>query len=154
MRGEGEGLSTGFFRIKKAGRLRIGIGSALDEKYLLRIEGWTGKEGDDAILEAKLVRPLSDVECVHTDVGPERVPRSMALIAYAPFPLSGLFTRGGRPFWVRAWTDDYVELSIDASFPGAQRAHSPIHARERRSDPSSDRRAGRGDGRGMDSLPL
>ena len=36
---------------------------------------------DDQILEAKLVRPLSNVGCVRTDQGPERVPIGMALIA-------------------------------------------------------------------------
>ena len=116
-KGQEEGMPASFFRIKKAGRLKIGVGSVLDEKYLLRVEGWTKDDTDDQILEAKLVRPLSDVECVHTDVGAERVPLGMALIAYAPFSFSGLLTRGGRSFWVRGWTDDYVELSIDLSFP-------------------------------------
>ena len=34
-------LPPHFFDIKKAGRLKIGIGSALDEKYLLEVEGAT-----------------------------------------------------------------------------------------------------------------
>jgi len=110
------GLPASFFRIKKAGRLALGIGSALDEKYLFRIEGWTKEAEDDEILEAKLVRPLSGIDCVRTDLGPQRVPLGMALIAYAPFPFSGLITHGGRTFWVHGWTDDYVELSIDFSF--------------------------------------
>ena len=108
------GMPAGFFTIKKAGRPTLGIGSALDEKYLLRIEGWSKDADDDQILEAKLVRPLSDVGCVRTDQGPERVPLGMALIAYAPFPFSGLLTHRGRTFWVHGWTDDYVELSIDS----------------------------------------
>jgi len=110
------GMPASFFSIKKAGRLRLGISSALDEKYLIRIEGWTKEADDDQILEAKLVRRLSGLDCVRTDQGPERVPLGMALIAYAPFPFSGLFTRRGRTFWVHGWTDDYVELSIDSSF--------------------------------------
>jgi len=106
-----------FFRIKKAGRLKIGIGSALDEKYLLRVEGWTEREGDDQILEAKLVHALSDSGCVHTDAGPGRVSLGMSLIARASFPYSGLLARGDRSFWIHGWTDDYVELSIESSFP-------------------------------------
>jgi hypothetical protein len=94
----------------------MGIGSALDEKYLLRIEGWTAAPDDDEILEAKVVRPLAGVDCIRTDVGPRRVPLGMALIAYAPFAFSGLFEHKGRTFWVHGWTDDYVELSIDFSF--------------------------------------
>jgi Uncharacterized protein conserved in bacteria (DUF2252) len=111
------GMPASFFRIKKAGRLKLGIGSALDEKYLFRIEGWTREDDDDEVLEAKLVRPLSEIDCVRTDVGPQRVPLGMALIAYTPFPFSGLFTNKGRTFWVHGWTDDYVEMSIDFSFP-------------------------------------
>jgi hypothetical protein len=106
-----------FFRIKKAGRLKMGIGSALDEKYLLRIEGRTRGEDDDQILEAKLVRPLSETGCVHTDAGPRRVALGMSLIARASFSLSGLFPRRDGSFWVHGWTDDYVELSIESSFP-------------------------------------
>jgi hypothetical protein len=34
-------MPADFFSIKKAGRLKLGIGSALNEKYLLRIEGWS-----------------------------------------------------------------------------------------------------------------
>jgi hypothetical protein len=114
------GVPASFFSVKKAGRPTLGIGSALDEKYLLRIEGWSTEADDDQILEAKLVRPLSDVGCVHTDQGPERVPLGMALIAYAPFPFSGLLTHRGRVFWVHGWTDDYMELSIDSWFTSPQ----------------------------------
>ena len=110
------GMPASFFRIKKAGRTALGIGSALDEKYLFRIEGWSKEADDDQILEAKLVRSLSDVGCVEADQGPERVPLGMALIADAPFPFSGLFTHRGRTFWVHGWADDYVELSVDSWF--------------------------------------
>jgi uncharacterized protein DUF2252 len=110
-------LPVSFFRIKKAGRLRMGIGSALDEKYLLRIEGGTAADGDDQILEAKIVHPLSETGCLHTDAGPGRVPLGMSLIADQSFPFSGLFARGGRSFWVHGWADDYVELLIESSFP-------------------------------------
>jgi hypothetical protein len=117
MRTQTHRAPASFFRIKKAGRLKIGIGSALDEKYLLRIEGWTEGEGDDQILEAKLVHPLSDSVCVHTDAGPGRIPLGMSIIARASFPYSGLLAHGDRWFWIHGWTDDYVELSIGSSFP-------------------------------------
>ncbi|HVH28397.1 MAG TPA: DUF2252 family protein [Vicinamibacterales bacterium] len=120
MLADGAGMPSSFFDIKKAGRLTLGIGSALDEKYLFRIEGWSSEADDDQILEAKLVRPLSDVDCVRTEQGPERVPLGMALIANAPFAFSGLFTHRGRTFWVHAWTDDYIELSIDSSLASPQ----------------------------------
>jgi uncharacterized protein DUF2252 len=116
-RAQNPALPATFFRIKKAGHLRIGIASALDEKYLLRIEGWTPGEDDDQILEAKEVHALPDTGCVHTDAGPGRVPLGMSLIASTPFPFSGLFGHGDRFFWVHGWTDDYVELSVALAFP-------------------------------------
>jgi hypothetical protein len=48
------------------------------------------------------------------------VPLGMALIAYAPFPFSGLLTHRGRTLWVHGWTDDYAELSIDSSIASPQ----------------------------------
>jgi hypothetical protein len=110
-------LPARFFRIKKAGRLKTGIGSALDEKYLLRVEGWTDGGGDDQILEAKLVRPRSDAGCVHADPGTVRMSLGTSLVAPVPFPFSGLFVHGQHLLWVHGWTDDYVELAVDSSFP-------------------------------------
>jgi hypothetical protein len=117
MYAEAPSLPSGFFHIKKAGRLASGIGSALDEKYLLRIEGWTDGDGDDRVLEAKLVHPLVDTECLRADAGAERVPLGMSRIARVSFAFSGLFVHGQRTLWVHAWTDDYAELSIETSFP-------------------------------------
>jgi Uncharacterized protein conserved in bacteria (DUF2252) len=117
MRTQAPARPASFFRIKKAGRLKMGIGSALDEKYLLRIEGWTRRDDDDQILEAKVVHALSDTGCVHTLVGARRVSLGMFLIARAPFRLSGLFFHGDRSLSVHGWTDDYVGLSIESSFP-------------------------------------
>ena len=116
MRAETPTLPASFFRIKKAGRLMTGIGSALDEKYLLRIEAWTAREDDDQILEAKLVRMLSPTACVHSEAGPARVLLGMSLFAPASFLFSGLFAHAHCPFWVHAWTDDYFELSIESAF--------------------------------------
>jgi hypothetical protein len=118
MRTENPATPPAFFRIKKAGRLQMGIGSALDEKYLLRIEGRTAEDEDDQILEVKGVHALPDGTCVHTDLGPQRVLLGMSLIANASFQLSGILARGDRFFWVHGWTDDYVELSIESSFTG------------------------------------
>jgi uncharacterized protein (DUF2252 family) len=53
-----------FFDIKKAGRLKMGIGSALDEKYLLRVEGATKAQEDDLNLEIKEARSLRGISCI------------------------------------------------------------------------------------------
>jgi uncharacterized protein DUF2252 len=120
MRAKSPALPANFFRIKQASRLALGIGSALEDKYLLRVEGNTDRDDDDQILEAKLVRALPDSGCVSTEVGAYRVFLGMSLIARAPFPYAGLFTRGGRVFRVYGWPDDYVELDGGASFPDAR----------------------------------
>jgi hypothetical protein len=116
MQAKSPALPARFFRIKKAGRLALGIGSALEDKYLLRIEGPTAREGDDRILEAKLVGALPDSGCLRTEVGARRVFLGMSLIARAPFPLGGLFAREDRVFRVYGWTDDYIELKGESSF--------------------------------------
>ena len=90
------GMPASFFTIKKAGRPTLGIGSALDEKYLFRIEGWSKEADDDQILEAKLVRPLSDVDCVRTAEAPSGCPSAWLSSPPLPFPFSGLFAHRGR----------------------------------------------------------
>ena len=117
MRRQDPALPAKFFRVKKAGRLKTGIGSALDEKYLLRVEGWTDGEDDDQVLEVKLVRALSETDCLHAEAGPARVSLGMSLVAPVPFPFSGFFVHGPDTLWVHGWTDDYVELAVHSSFP-------------------------------------
>ena len=44
-----EDLPPHFFDIKKVGALTMGVGSALDEKYLIIFEGWTTADEDDLL---------------------------------------------------------------------------------------------------------
>jgi hypothetical protein len=106
-------LPPWFFRVKQAGALRMGIGSALDEKYLLILEAWSDAPDDDLIVEAKQIRDLSGNPCMRTDVGASRILDGQRLIAYEPFAFSAVVPRGDRYFWVHDWTDDYQEASID-----------------------------------------
>jgi len=117
---EWSGMPASFFRLKRAGRLRLGIGSALDEKYLVRVEGWTDAPDDDVVLEAKEVRDLAGVSCTRRDMGPDRILTANELIAYEPFPFSGLMEKEGKVLWVHAWPDDYEELGIPTSFREAE----------------------------------
>jgi hypothetical protein len=107
------------------GRLRLGVGSALDEKYLLRVEGPTSDPKDDLILEAKEARDLTGIDCIlPTKRGDAfRVLVAQARISYNPYPHVGYIVihprRGDtrdRTFWVRQWSDNYHELSVDDSF--------------------------------------
>jgi len=105
-------LSPRFFSVKRIGRLTMGIGSALDEKYLIVIEGVSDSPADDLILEAKQIRDLAGNPCVRTDAGASRVLDGQRLIAYEPFAYAAVVPHAGKYFWVHDWTDDYAEASI------------------------------------------
>jgi hypothetical protein len=105
-------LPLHFFQIKRVGALRLGVGSALDEKYLIVFEGLTESDDDDLIVEAKQIRDLSGNPCLRTDVGASRILYGQDLIAYEPFQFSAAVPRGDKYFWVHDWTDDYQETSI------------------------------------------
>jgi len=101
-----------FFKVKRVGALRIGIGSAGDEKYLLRVEGHSQASDDDMILEIKEVRAMPADSCVRSQPGPDRIVQGNSRLAYQPFAYAGGITLEGRAFWFHAWPDNYVELDI------------------------------------------
>jgi hypothetical protein len=101
-----------FFNVKRVGALRLGLGSALDEKYLILFEGPTEADDDDLIVEAKQIRDLSGNPCLRTDVNASRILSGEELIAYEPFRYSAVVPRGDKSFWIHDWTDDYREASI------------------------------------------
>jgi uncharacterized protein (DUF2252 family) len=108
----GRELPAGFFRVKRLGALTMGVGSALDEKYLVIVEGDTAAAEDDLVVEAKQIRDLTGNPCVRTDVGASRVLDGQRLIAYEPFAYAAVVPHGGKFFWMHDWTDDYQEASI------------------------------------------
>ena len=67
------GLPSHFFRSKKIGLLRAGIGSALSAKYLVRVEGMTDAPDDDVILEVKELVDRQSYACVLLAPGPSRI---------------------------------------------------------------------------------
>ena len=105
-------LPESFFSKKKGGALRIGIGSALAEKYLVRVEGPTTADDDDVLLEVKQVRDPTGVDCVRSAPGPSRIFVGQARIAYEPFRFPGVFHVGDKTFWIHAWPDNYAEVDI------------------------------------------
>ncbi len=108
-------LPPAFFTIKKVGTHPLGIGSALDRKYLVRVEGPTDDPLDDVILEAKEVRDLSGISCIgHThNLDPFRVLVGQARIAYRPYPYLGYAEFDGDTFWIHGWADNYHEMDLD-----------------------------------------
>jgi uncharacterized protein (DUF2252 family) len=105
-------LPDHFFHVKKIGALTMGVGSALDEKYLILFEGETLAPEDDLVVEAKQVRSLAGNPCLRTDAGASRVLDGQRTIAYEPFAYAAVVPHGDKFFWVHDWTDDYREASI------------------------------------------
>ena len=107
------------FEVVKMGELKIGIGSALDRKFLFRVRGPSEDPADDLILEAKLQSLPEGVECVSTPpaggmfrplMAAARIGRRLPdVFGYVP-----LEQRRDRPvhFWVQEWDPGYSELSI------------------------------------------
>jgi hypothetical protein len=117
-------VSPRFFEIKKAGRLKIGVGSGLDEKYLFEVEGPTQAHGDDLILEVKEVRDLHGISCIKlTQTNPMRPIVIQARLAFKPYRYAGFVSmprmagyKSAKTFWIHEWPDNYNELSIRTAF--------------------------------------
>ena len=94
----------------------MGLGSSLDKKFLLRLEGQTEAPDDDVVLEAKEVRDMSGVSCVHRGFGAYSIVVSQRNIGrmsprfLAQVPQVEQTPRNARPFWVHEWLSDYHEL--------------------------------------------
>lgn len=114
MLADNAGVPEWFFYVKKVGRLRIGIGSALSAKFLARVEGPTRADDDDIMLEAKELTDRQGFGCVRVDPGPSRIFTGDARLAYQPFRYPGVIHLGNRTLWVHAWPDNYVELAIQS----------------------------------------
>jgi hypothetical protein len=69
-------FAPGYFAVRHAGWLHIGIGSAATRKVLIRVEGPTGDADDDELLEAKEVANLEGVRCLE---GPT-TPRALRVV--------------------------------------------------------------------------
>jgi len=111
-------LEPSFFDIEDLGYLRLGIGSALDRKYLVRVRAATDDPEDDVVLELKQVRDLQAIDCISVGRGTEplRILIGQSRIAYQPYSLLGYVRFDGYTFWVHAWVDNYAEASIAETF--------------------------------------
>ncbi len=119
---EGPELTKEFFQFQKAGYLRMGIGSALDIKYLVRIHGKTSEPFDDVVLEIKQIRDISGIDCIAVPQksDPFRVLVGQARIAYQPYNFLGYIRFRNYNFWVHSWVDNYIELKIGASLQSVE----------------------------------
>jgi hypothetical protein len=90
----------------------MGIGSALDRKFLVRVEGPTESDADDQLLEAKEVKDISMIGCVKAPPGADRILAGHSRLANQPFLFAGFLRVDGVTFWLHAWPDDYVEVTV------------------------------------------
>ncbi|MEM7675162.1 MAG: DUF2252 family protein [Myxococcota bacterium] len=108
-------LRAEFFDIVQTRRLSLGIGSALDDKFLVRVAGDTDDPLDDVVLEVKEIRDLSGISCINatTSQDPFRVLVGQSRIAYRPHRFLGYIRLERRIFWIHAWVDNYREFKLD-----------------------------------------
>ena len=57
-------LPPGYLTVARAGWLRMGVGGALADKILIRVQGPSAKPDDDELVEAKQVQHLGGLPCL------------------------------------------------------------------------------------------
>lgn len=106
-------LSEGFFALKAGGLLEMGVGSAHQRKFLVRVEGKTPDPSDDVILEKKEMKKFLTGLCSRQRrADPSRVIDAEAKFSRTPERLLGYVAVDGSSYYVHAWRVHYTELSI------------------------------------------
>jgi hypothetical protein len=121
-------LPPGYLTVVRAGWLRMGVGSAIGNKILIRVQGASIEPDDDELVEAKELRDLGGLPCLEAApagqptlrviVGAKqlgRLPTNNILAAGPDLALPELVVRGRqlREWWLRSWDPSYRELSLD-----------------------------------------
>ena len=107
-----------FFDIVRARVLKMGAGSALEKKMLIRVRGPSSDPDDDVVLEARAGDPSAASGCVwRPDHGSAlHVLTFMAMLGPRMPEVVGYVGLSDdvqtRPFWVQSWTPGYVELAL------------------------------------------
>ena len=125
VRGEKPDLPPDYFRVTRAGWLRMGVGSAVDEKILVRVQGPTTDPDDDELLEGKVVRNLGGIGCLEGQSTPPTLrvltgSRQLGrlkhtILADAPTLVLPEILAGGEPlrdWWIRSWDPSYREVRL------------------------------------------
>jgi hypothetical protein len=113
-------FTPAFMALKKIGWLRMGIGSALTPKLLIRIEGPTPALDDDIVLEGKQMLEFRSDSCVSLppSVAAFRVVQGIRQIGrlQPPFLLALPAIEDARAdpldWWATAWDRSYTEVTI------------------------------------------
>jgi uncharacterized protein (DUF2252 family) len=113
-------FTPAFLAPRTMGWLRLGIGSALTQKVLIRVEGPSAAPGDDVILEAKEVMPLANESCLSVPRNAEvfRVVEGVQQIGrldhrlLVALPLVPNSEPGATGWWIKTWERTYREMEI------------------------------------------
>lgn len=125
IRAERPDLAPGYFAVKRAGWLRLGVGSSSITKVLIRVQGPTTDPDDDVLLEGKETVNLDGVRCLE----PPPTPPAIRVIAgvrqlgrlkhdiLAMGPTLLLPAAAGRAedwldWWVISWEPTYREVRV------------------------------------------
>jgi hypothetical protein len=109
---EGRRREPSFFEVKKLGALTLGIGSALEPKYLVRLEGPASLPDDDVILELKRAQEETGVPCVKPIPGGAALARRNQQDQAGDTKLLVPLRVPGSIFWVNEWMSRYEEVRI------------------------------------------
>ena len=117
MRETGPSRSEGFYTISKVGRVDLGIGSALEVKTLIRVDGPTPAPDDDLILEARRAVPTTHPECISRPGDGSSLHILMLTALLGPrlpdvfgfMPIEG--AQEAPEVWIQSWDRGYRELS-------------------------------------------
>jgi uncharacterized protein (DUF2252 family) len=113
-------LPSRYLRVKKQGWVRVGVGSALTPKVLLRVEGPSRSPEDDVIIEGKQLSNLRGVSCLELPKtaeafrvisGTEQIGRIEHEVL-AVVPRLSATGQVGPEWWVRSWDPSYSELRV------------------------------------------
>ena len=118
-------LPPGYFTIARAGWLRLGVGSAVSAKILIRIQGPSPAPEDDELIEAKEVQSLTGIPCLEAQsdqptlrviLGARQLGRlKPTILAAGPELVIPEVLARGRPlrdWWIRSWDPSYRELGL------------------------------------------
>lgn len=116
-------LPAGFFTMKRGGKIALGIGSARQKKYLVRIEGPTASPDDDVMMEAKEASAEPLGRCLQsTGSAALRSVVGEARFGGGPERLLGVAKIHGRRYSSHAWRPHYREIGVEDLRTGAELA--------------------------------
>ena len=126
IRRERPDLRSGYFAVKQAGWLRMGVGSTATRKVLIRVQGPTTDDQDDELLEAKEVANLDGVSCLAESTttpalrvvdGTRQLGRlKHDILAVGPtqlIPAAADRAEHWLNWWVSSWEPSYGEVHLD-----------------------------------------